>query len=173
MTADRVRELKQLIADLRDRYGFEEDRPDPVALAEAMHVRVRYFPLGDLRGFYLVLNDIPFIAIDRDIPEALQRVVCAHELGHHLLHHEEASRGFFDDYDLYRMENRFERDANLFASLLLRPDRAVEEFCSPENRGLSVKEAARLRETTEELFAIRLGAEGLDTGVRFSRFPDR
>ena len=108
MTADRVRELKQLIADLRDRYGFEEDRPDPVALAEAMHVRVRYFPLGDLRGFYLVLNDIPFIAIDRDIPEALQRVVCAHELGHHLLHHEEASRGFFDDYDLYRMENRFE-----------------------------------------------------------------
>ena len=168
MTADRVRELKQLIADLRDRYGFEEDRPDPVALAEAMHVRVRYFPLGDLRGFYLVLNDIPFIAIDRDIPEALQRVVCAHELGHHLLHHEEASRGFFDDYDLYRMENRFERDANLFASLLLLPDRAVEEFCSPENRGLSVKEAA-----TEELFAIRLGAEGLDTGVRFSRFPDR
>ena len=169
MTADRVRELKQLIADLRDRYGFEEDRPDPVALAEAMHVRVRYFPLGDLRGFYLVLNDIPFIAIDRDIPEALQRVVCAHELGHHLLHHEEASRGFFDDYDLYRMENRFERDANLFASLLLLPDRAVEEFCRPENRGLSVKEAARLRETTEELFAIRLGAEGLDTGDMISK----
>ena len=142
MTADRVRELKALIADLNDRYGFDADRPDPVALAEA-----------------------------RDLPEAMQRVVCAHELGHHLLHREEASRGFFDDYDLYRMENRFERDANLFASLLLLPDKAVEEFCRPENRGLSVGEAARLWETTAELFAIRLSAEGIGTGVRFSRFP--
>ena len=78
---------------------------------------------------------------------------------------------FFDDYDLYRMENRFERDANLFASLLLLPDKAVEEFCRPENRGLSVGEAARLWETTAELFAIRLSAEGIGTGVRFSRFP--
>ena len=171
MTADRVRELKALIADLNDRYGFDADRPDPVALAAAMHVRIRYFPLGGLKGFYLILNDIPFIAIDRDLPEAMQRVVCAHELGHHLLHREEASRGFFDDYDLYRMENRFERDANLFASLLLLPDKAVEEFCRPENRGLSVGEAARLWETTAELFAIRLSAEGIGTGVRFSRFP--
>lgn len=171
MTADRVRELKALIADLGDRYGFDDNRPDPVALAEAMHVRVRYFPLGGLKGFYLVLNDIPFIAIEQDLPEALQRVVCAHELGHHLLHREVSSQTLFNDYDLYRMENRFEREANLFAALLLLPDRAVEEFCRPENRGLSIREAARLRETTEELFSIRLSAEGLDTGVRFSRFP--
>lgn len=171
MTADRVRELKTLIADLKDKYGFDDDRPDPVALAEAMHVRVRYFPLGDLKGFYLVLNEIPFIAIDRDLPEELQRIVCAHELGHHLLHREAASRGVFNDYELYRMENRFERDANLFASLLLIPERAVEEFCRPENRGLSIKEAARLMGTTEELLAIRLQAAGAGTGVRLSRFP--
>ena len=86
MTADRVRELKALIADLKDEYGFDDERPDPVALAEAMYVRVRYFPLGGLKGFYLVLNEIPFIAIERDLPEELQRIVCAHELGHHLLH---------------------------------------------------------------------------------------
>lgn len=171
MTADRVRELKKLITDLEADFGFDPERPDPVRLAEAMGVRVRYFPLGGLKGFYLVMNGIPFIAIDRDLPEETQRIVCAHELGHHLLHHEEASRGFFNDYELYRMETRFERDANLFAALLLLPDRVVEEFCRPENRGLSVKEAARLRETTEELFAIRLSAEGVDTGVRFSRFP--
>lgn len=171
MTADRVRELKDLIADLKERYGADEERPDPVALAEAMGVRVRYFPLGGLKGFYLVLNDIPFIAIDRDLPEALRDVVCAHELGHHLFHREEASRVVFNDYEIYRMENRFERDANLFAALLLIPDRVVREFRRPENRGLSIREAARLHETTEELFAIRLSAEGIDTGVRFSRFP--
>ena len=158
MTADRVRELKALIADLKDEYGFDDDRPDPVALAEAMHVRVRYFPLGGLKGFYLVLNEIPFIAIERDLPEELQRIVCAHELGHHLLHREVSSQTLFDDYDL-------------FASLLLLPDRVVRGFCRPENRGLSIREAARFHGTTEELLSIRLQAEGLDTGVRFSRFP--
>lgn len=171
MTADRVRELKALIADLKDEYGFDDERPDPVALAEAMHVRVRYFPLGGLKGFYLVLNEIPFIAIERDLPEELQRIVCAHELGHHLLHREVSSQTLFDDYDLYRMENRFEQEANLFASLLLLPDQVVRGFCRPENRGISIREAARFHGTTEELLSIRLQAEGLDTGVRFSRFP--
>lgn len=171
MTADRVLELKTLLRQLEENCGVDPERPDPVALAEAMGVRVRYFPLGGLKGFYLVLNGIPFIAIDRDLPEGLQQIVCAHELGHHLLHREEASRGVFNDYELYRMENRFERDANLFAALLLIPDRVVRELRRPENRGLSVKEAARLHGTTEELLSIRLQAEGVDTGVRLSRFP--
>lgn len=170
MTADRVRELNTLLSDLADATGFDREHPDPFALAEMLGVRIRYFPLGGLKGFYLVLNDIPFIAIDRDLPEGLQRIVCAHELGHHLLHRAETSQGF-NDYELYRMENRFERDANLFAALLLLPDRVVQEFCRPENRDLSVKEAARLHGTTEELLQIRLQAEGIDNGVRLSRFP--
>ena len=69
------------------------------------------------------------------------------------------------------MENRFERDANLFAALFLIPDRVVRGLRRPENRGLSVKEAARLHGTTEELLQIRLQAEGVDNGVRLSRFP--
>lgn len=170
MTADRVRELNALLDDLAAAYGFDREQPDPVVLAEAMGVRVRYFPLGGLKGFYLVLNGIPFIAIDRDLPEGLQRIVCAHELGHHLLHRDETSRGF-NDYELYRMENKFERDANLFAALLLIPDRVVRGLRRPENRGLSVKEAARLHGTTEELLSIRLQAAGIDTGIRLSRFP--
>lgn len=170
MTVDRVRELKALLDDLTVAYGLDRDHLDPAALAEATGVRVRYFPLGGLKGFYLVLNGIPFIAIDRDLPEELQRIVCAHELGHHLLHRAETSQGF-NDYELYRMENRFEQEANLFASLLLLPDRVVQGFCNPENRGLSVGEAARRWGTTEELLSIRLQAEGIDTGTRFSRFP--
>ncbi len=171
MTVDQIPELKALIERLLTEHELRSDFPDPFALAEAMHIRVRYFPLGGLKGFSLILNDIPFIAIDKELPEPLKRIVCAHELGHHVLHHPAMEQVTFNDYDLYRMENRYEREANLFASLLLLPDGVMEELCLPENRALSRKEAAYRLQTTEELLAIRLDAEGNDTGIRLSRFP--
>lgn len=171
MTVDCVPELKELIDSMLTQHELRTDTPDPFALASAMHIRVRYFPLGGVKGFSLVLNDIPFIAIDINLPEAIKRIVCAHELGHHVLHRTTLEQASFNDYELYRMENRFEREANLFASLLLLPDSAIEELFLPENRTLSSKEAAKRLQTTEELLCIRLNAEGYDTGIRLSRFP--
>lgn len=168
---ERVAELQDLCDGLRAAHGFPAEETDPFRLAEALGVRVRYFPLGDLKGFYLVVEGVPFIALHKDLPEPLQRIVCAHELGHHLLHRDLAEQTIFNEYDLYQMENRLERDANLFAALYLLPEEAVRDFRRPENRGLSVGEAAGLRGTTEELFSIRLAAAGMDTGIRLSRFP--
>ena len=145
--------------------------PDLALLADDLGVRVRYFPLGDLKGFYLLLEDIPFIVLNRALPEPVLRIVCAHEFGHHLLHRELAGTTVFNEYELYQMENRLEREANLFAAYLLIPDSAVDAFRAPEQRGRSVGETARLLGTTEELFAIRLKAEGLPADVRVSRFP--
>lgn len=158
---------KELVRDLLTRFHTR----DPFALAEALGVRVRYFPLGDLKGFYVVLQGVPFIALHRDLPEPMQRTVCAHELGHHLLHGDLAARTVFNEYELYRMENRLEREANLFAAFLLVPEEAVEALHRPENRGRSLGELAGDYGTTGELFAIRLEAEGFDLGVRLSRFP--
>lgn len=165
--SDRAESPKELTRKLLERHRTR----DPFALAEALGVRVRYFPLGDLKGFYMVLKGVPFIALHRDLPESLQRTVCAHELGHHLLHGELAARTVFNEYELYRMENRLEREANLFAAFLLVPEEAVEALSRPENRGRALRELAGDYGTTEELFAIRLEAEGFDLGVRLSRFP--
>lgn len=165
---DRDRETRALCRDLIEHY----ETRDPFRLAEALGVRVRYFPLGDLKGFYIVLQGIPFIALHRDLPEPLLRTVCAHELGHHLLHRDLASRTVFNEYELYEMENCIERDANLFAAFLLVPEEASEALFRPENRGRSLGELAGACGTTEELFAIRLEAEGFDLGIRLSRFPE-
>lgn len=168
---DRTADIRALCRELLETEGDPAASPDPFRLAEQLGVRVRYFPLGELKGFYLILEGIPFIALHRDLPEPLQRIVCAHELGHHLLHRDLAEKSVFNEYEMYEMENRLEREANLFAACLLIPAEAVEAFRAPENRGRSVKEAARLAGTTEELFAIRLSMEGCDTGVLISRFP--
>ena len=168
---ERAGEIRKLCEDLRRDYDQGTEVPDPRTLSEELGARVRYFPLGGLKGFYTLLNGIPFIVLEQELPEPLLRLVCAHELGHHLLHRPLAEKAVFNEYELYQMENVLEREANLFAAFLLIPDRAVRAFCSPENRGTSLMEAARLCGTTEELFAIRLRAEGLGTDVRLSRFP--
>ena len=160
--------LRTLCADLR---AQADDVFDPKTLAEQLGVRVRYFSLGETKGFYVVLDDIPFIAVNRDLPEPLRDIVCAHELGHHLLHRELAEQTLLSDYDLYLMESRVEREANLFAAFLLISEEAVASLRRPEHRDTSISEAAGLFGTTKELLAIRLAAEGLETGVRLSRFP--
>lgn len=164
---ERTTEIKELC----HRFTEESSSKDPFLLADTLGVRVRYFPLGGLKGFYIVLQGVPFIALHRDLPEPLLRIVCAHELGHHLLHRGLASCTVFNEYDLYRMETLVEREANLFAAFLLIPDETVAALRRPEERGRSIGEMARSIGVTEELLAIRLEAEGLDLGVRLSRFP--
>lgn len=160
--------LRSLCRELRTQ---ADGVTDPTMLAEQLGVRVRYFSLGETKGFYVVLDGIPFIAVNRDLPEPLRDIVCAHELGHHLLHRDLAEQTLLSDYDLYRMESRVEREANLFAAFLLIPDEAVVSLRRPEHRNTSIGEAAGIFGTTEELLAIRLQAEGLETGVRLSHFP--
>lgn len=162
--------FKRMVQTLRDTYG-DTVVQDPFQLAETLGVHIRYFDLGTLKGFYTICNNIPFIALHKELSEDTGKIVCAHELSHHLLHRSMAETTFFNAYELYRMENRLEREANLFASLLLIPDAAVEWFRAPENRGLSLQEAAGRFCTTKELLAIRLRLEGLPAEAWESKLP--
>ena len=167
--AERIDELRDLCENLR---AMAPDRTaDPVRIAGALGVRVRFFDLGEVKGFYTVVNGVPFIALNRQLPEEVRNIVCAHELGHHLLHRDIAEKTVFNDYDLYRMETKFEREANLFASFLLITGEDLLALQEPALSGRSVPELAAALGTTAELLAIRLRAEGLPLDVRVSRFP--
>ncbi len=163
--------IRALCMELRAQAGLQDGPADPEQLATLQGVRIRYFSLGETKGFYVVLDGIPFIAVNRDLPEPLRQIVCAHELGHHFLHRQLAEETLLTDFDLYRMETKVEREANLFASFLLVSGEAVGFLRRPENRSISIQEAAGIFGTTEELLAIRLQAEGYDTDARVSRFP--
>lgn len=60
---------------------------DPFEIAKSIGVEVMYCDdFGPLKGMYRVIKRNRFVFINRDLPEQMQRIVCAHELGHDQLH---------------------------------------------------------------------------------------
>lgn len=101
---------------------------DPLELCEAMGVRVRYKPMGShpgaVKGVSLVSHRIKSITINSDLPDIIQRIVLAHELGHIVLHCTSEVR-CYHEISLYDETAMTEKDANLFAAELLLEDDTV------------------------------------------------
>lgn len=112
------------------------DETDPAKLCRAMDIRVLTEPMGAFaqacKGFYLFCARRQVICINRDLPESLQRIILAHELGHAVLHRARARVRAFHDFSLYDNSTRLEYEANLFAAELLLDDQAVFELLNED-----------------------------------------
>lgn len=97
---------------------------DVFELAENSGVRLWFRALGGLKGFYICENGVRYIVVNEDLDEVMSRVVCAHELGHDVLHRE-LSVGGIREGTMFLDSNKTEREANLFAAELLIPDKAI------------------------------------------------
>lgn len=85
-------------------------------------------PLGGLKGFYLFENGFRYIVINEDLDKVTKAVVCAHELGHDMLHRE-LSAGGIRENTLFLSSNKTEREANLFAAeVLISDDDILDEI---------------------------------------------
>lgn len=79
-----------------------------------------------VKGFFMETHRIKAIVLNADLPEVIQRIIVAHELGHAVLHKTKEVHAFhdvamFDDTSLH------EKEANLFAAELLLDDKDVLE----------------------------------------------
>ena len=90
---------------------------NPFALAEKKNIIIRYFPLGNTLGFYMKSSRYQVITLNSEMDEDLKKFVCAHELGHAILHPNE-NTPFLHKNTLYSRD-KIEREANEFAVLLL------------------------------------------------------
>lgn len=93
---------------------------NPFQIAEDMGIIIVRHPLQGIRGFYQYIKRCKIIYIDSELDEPEARFVCAHELGHALMH-----RGYnriFMDTHTYFPSNRFEIEADRFAVDLLFDD---------------------------------------------------
>ncbi len=100
---------------------------EPFEIAKMCRAELIIKELGSLKGFYKIINNVPFIFINKSLSAKDARLVCAHELGHHALHREFARVGF-EEFSLFCETSRREYEANLFAAELLIDDEALEEF---------------------------------------------
>lgn len=111
---------------------------DPFEIADVMGVVTITEDLsGSTNGFYFYHNRSGVICIDSKLSEEMARVVCAHELGHYVLHREDNSV-FLKSFTFYTT-NKSEIQANRFAAHLLVPDETLLEY---RDFGFSVNQVA-------------------------------
>lgn len=93
----------------------------PYELADYKNIHVIHFDLHEeINGYYKYDKRNQYIVINRNLNATMQRVVCAHELGHALLH-TRSNTPFMRKHTLYSID-RMEYEANIFAAELLIPD---------------------------------------------------
>ncbi len=100
---------------------------DPFALSAALDIVILEVELpANIRGFFTHCLDTSIIYLNQSLRDPVQRrVVCAHELGHALLH--KGCNSLFLEHRTSLVTGRYEWEAELFSGWLLLEEGALRE----------------------------------------------
>ncbi len=129
---------------------------DPFKICKELGIEVMFCSdFGNLKGMYSVIKKNRFIFINEDLDEKMQKIVCAHELGHDSLHRHLAVGKTLREFMLYDMTSTPEYEANIFAAeILLDTDEILENVY---NYNYSVEQIAGLMNSDVNLVALKIG----------------
>ena len=96
---------------------------NPFEICKAMDIVVRYEHLGNILGYCDTHFRMRTIHINNDAPDQLYPFICAHELGHAILH-KNINTPFLRKNTLFSID-KIEREANTFTVELLLPDTII------------------------------------------------
>lgn len=122
---------------------------NPFEIIKEKNVILIYAPLVDVRGFYQYFQRNHLIYIDENLPEYEKKFVCAHELGHMLMH-KKANAVYMDTKTCFNT-NKYEIEANTFAAELLIPTEIIQE-----NSKLTTEQLSKLLGYEQALIELRL-----------------
>lgn len=117
----------------------------PFQIAKEKGIVILYEDLGSIFGYYSNYKRIKLIHINNKLDEHSQRFVCAHELGHAILH-PKSNTPFLRNNTFYSVD-KIEVEANTFAVELLIPDE--------ENNCSTIYEAAALYGVPKKLAHLK------------------
>ena len=127
---------------------------DPFQLARMLGIHVKFIDTKQQKGFAKILLKNSFIFINRNMSEQMQRMACAHELGHLLLHrHLLTDRQWLLEMELFDIRSETEYEANVFAAELLIDEKELEELV---RQGHDMISAASSLDVNVNLLMIRL-----------------
>lgn len=139
--------MKEIVKRLCRKY----DTHDPFELADCLGVILVKSPLTDnVRGFYRFIQRRKVIVVNSNLPWEEQRIVCAHELGHSVLHKD--VNAVFLNMCTFLVTDRYELEANHFAADLMISDEDVELY-----KELSVQQLQIMFGFDEETIRYRFG----------------
>lgn len=117
--------LTKVGSDLVKRCGTR----DPFRIARELGIEVMFCSdFGPLKGMYRVIKRNRFIFLNEDLSPRMQRIVCAHELGHDQLHRNLAKGNSLQEFTLYDMTTKPEYEANIVAAEILLDTNEVLEY---------------------------------------------
>lgn len=122
---------------------------NPIEIIRGLNVILVFVPLVEVRGFYQYFQRNNIIYIDNNLPYHEQLLVCAHELGHMLLH--KKTNAIFMDSRTFLNGSRYEQEADLFAVHLLIDDNTILEHLD-----CTMEQLSRLLGYEKKLIKLRL-----------------
>jgi Zn-dependent peptidase ImmA (M78 family) len=121
---------------------------DPFQLADLLGIVTILKPLGRIKGCYKLIKKRRVIFINSMLNYYERRVVCAHELGHAIMHPTTNCK-FLQNYTLISVK-KIEIEANKFCAFLLLSDDDLEDYY-----GLTYEEISKLTYIPVEIIKLR------------------
>lgn len=130
---------------------------NPLEIIQGLNVILVFMPLVGVRGFYQYFQRNNIIYIDENLPYHEQLLVCAHELGHMLLH--KKANAIFMDSRTFLNGSRYEQEADLFAMHLL-----IGDDMLLEHSDCTIEQLSRILGYEKELIRLRMKGEDKNYG---------
>ena len=128
---------------------------NPYRIAEELNIIVMPRRFKRQKGIYKVIERNRFIFIKEDLSPVMSSIVLLHEIGHDILHRDEAiSLGGFQEFNIFDMTNkRMEYEANIFAAQISLPDDETIDYIK---QGYDIEQVARAMESDINLVALKV-----------------
>lgn len=123
---------------------------NPFELCACLGIKVMRWPLEDMRGYFFQNDKGRIIVLNSTLGYEESRFVCAHEIGHYILHGG-FNRVFLDSRTLMNA-GRYEREADAFASFILMPE--DQEILQS---GFTISQLAEWSGMREDIIRLRIG----------------
>lgn len=145
--------IYELVDELAEKYKTRE----PFELCERLGIMVMVRnDFLELKGMFAYVFNEPVILVSGKEDERVQRLVCAHELGHYFLHSEIAKKQCLQEFAMFGELDRTDRteyEANTFAAHLLIEDNVMDGYLRD---GYDVFETAGLLDVNVHLLNIKM-----------------
>jgi len=105
------------VRNLKEKYGTN----NPFLLCKFLKILIIYQDIGDVKGFSVKYLRKKLICLNENLNETDSKIVCAHELGHCMLH-QLKDMNFMMNYTKLIRKSNLEKEANIFAVELLHDD---------------------------------------------------
>lgn len=118
--------IKNIITGLAETYNTT----NPFEICDLLNIKIIYSNLGnEIKGFFQRTKEgYEIIHINTNLDENERKYICAHELGHAVMH-TNLSIGFFIENTL-QIKDKYEVQADKFAADLLMPDKLDPEIAN-------------------------------------------